>query len=197
MPTRILLVFGALAFAFALFLACGEAEGPAGVDAAPPALPLTGTYQVTGTTIDRATGAERSLSGTIVVKAEGDRYTSNFSLNTTLHGTGEPQKAELIGHGEGSVEGRDLVGTAETQMIVALVPGVPVIRLLIGVQVVNGLVLPILLVLITRIAGNREVMGRYANGRFLRAAAWAITGVMALLALLMVATTLLQAVGVV
>ena len=79
--------------------------------------------------------------------------------------------------------------------LVALIPGVPVIRLLIGVQVVNGLVLPILLVLITRIAGNREVMGRYANGRFLRAAAWAITGVMAFLALLMVVATLLQEVG--
>src|SRR6266542_4374855 len=79
--------------------------------------------------------------------------------------------------------------------LVALVPGVPVIRLLIGVQVVNGLVLPILLVLITLIAGNREVMGAYANGRFMQAVAWAITGVMALLALLMVATTLLQTVG--
>jgi Mn2+/Fe2+ NRAMP family transporter len=80
--------------------------------------------------------------------------------------------------------------------LVALIPGVPVIHLLIGVQVVNGLVLPVLLVMVTRIAGNREVLGAYANGRFLSAAAWAITGVMALLALLMVATTVLQAAGV-
>jgi len=80
--------------------------------------------------------------------------------------------------------------------LVALIPGVPVIRLLIVVQVVNGLVLPILLVLITRIAGNREVMGRYANGRFLRTVAWVITGVMTLLALMMVVTTLLEIVGV-
>ena len=58
------------------------------------------------------------------MKAEGDRYTSTFSLNTTLHGSGEPQKAELIGQGEGRVDGRSLLGTAETQMIVALVPGV-------------------------------------------------------------------------
>jgi Mn2+/Fe2+ NRAMP family transporter len=80
--------------------------------------------------------------------------------------------------------------------LVALVPGVPVIRVLIGVQVVNGLVLPILLVLITLIAGNPEVMGQYANGRFLRTVAWIISGLMALLALLMVATTLLQTLGV-
>jgi hypothetical protein len=108
----------------ALLLACGDAEGDRSVDAAPPALPLTGTYQVTGTTVDKATGAERGLTGTIIVKAEGNSYTSTFSLNTTLHGLGEPQKAELIGHGEGTVEGRVLSGTAETQMIVALVPGV-------------------------------------------------------------------------
>ena len=79
---------------------------------------------MSGTTVDKSTGSERGVSGTIIVKAEGSTYTSTFSLNTTLHGSGEPQKAELIGHGEGRVEGRELIGTAETQLIVALVPGV-------------------------------------------------------------------------
>lgn len=110
----------------ALLLVCGDAPPEtASVDAPPPrALPLTGTYRVSGTTVDRATGAERSVNGTIIVKAEGDAYTSTFSLNTTLHSAGEPQRAELIGHGQGAVEGRTLTGTAETQLIVALVPGV-------------------------------------------------------------------------
>ena len=121
MPTRTL-----LGLAGALLLACGQPQADdASVDAAPPsAVPLTGTYQVSGTTVDKATGAERGVSGTIVMKAEGDSYTTTFSLNTTLHGAGEPQKAELIGQGEGSIDGRTLVGTAETQLIVALVPGV-------------------------------------------------------------------------
>ncbi|MGH0029450.1 MAG: hypothetical protein ACQGVC_06650 [Myxococcota bacterium] len=120
MPARNLLGLAAV-----LLVACGDAPaGDAPVEAAPPTLPLTGTYQVSGTTVDKATGAERGVSGVIVVKAEGDRYTSTFSLNTTLHGAGEPQKAELIGQGEGAIEGRTLVGTAETQLIVALVPGV-------------------------------------------------------------------------
>ena len=79
--------------------------------------------------------------------------------------------------------------------LVALIPGVPIIRLLIVVQVINGLVLPILLVLISRIASNRTVMGRYANGPVYRAVAWLITGIMASLALLMVATTILQSLG--
>jgi Mn2+/Fe2+ NRAMP family transporter len=49
--------------------------------------------------------------------------------------------------------------------IVALVPGIPVISLLIVVQVVNGVLLPITLFFIWRLASNRELMGSYANGR--------------------------------
>ena len=46
-----------------------------------------------------------------------------------------------------------------------MIPGVPVISLLVGVQVVNGALLPILLVFIWRLASNRELMGEYRNGR--------------------------------
>jgi Mn2+/Fe2+ NRAMP family transporter len=48
--------------------------------------------------------------------------------------------------------------------IVALLPGVPVIGLLVAVQVVNGVLLPITLVFIWRLASNRELMGDHANG---------------------------------
>lgn len=115
------------AAALALIVGCGDAPSSTpDIDAAPPAdaLPLSGTYQVSGTTVDTATGSERGVSGTIVVKADGDTYDTTFALATTLHGGGEPQKAELIGQGEGTIEGRTLIGTAKTQLIVALVPGV-------------------------------------------------------------------------
>jgi Mn2+/Fe2+ NRAMP family transporter len=49
--------------------------------------------------------------------------------------------------------------------IVALLPGVPVIGLLVAVQVVNGALLPITLFFVWRLASNRELMGEYANGR--------------------------------
>ncbi len=110
-----------------LLVACGDAppsQGTSDVASPGPVVPLEGTYRVSGTTVDKATGSERGVSGTIVVKTQGDTYTTTFSLNTTLHGSGEPQKAELIGQGEGVVEGRKLSGTAETQLIVARVPGV-------------------------------------------------------------------------
>ena len=80
---------------------------------------------------------------------------------------------------------------------VALIPGIPVIQLLIVVQVINGLLLPVLLVFITRMAGDRTLMGDYANGRLYGAFAWLVTVVVALLALVMVVTTvLLPALGI-
>jgi NRAMP (natural resistance-associated macrophage protein)-like metal ion transporter len=81
--------------------------------------------------------------------------------------------------------------------LVALVPGLPVIRLLIVVQVVNGLLLPVLLMFITRMAGDRDLLGAHANRGPFRLFAWAVTGAVAFLALVMVATTVvLPAVGV-
>jgi NRAMP (natural resistance-associated macrophage protein)-like metal ion transporter len=50
-------------------------------------------------------------------------------------------------------------------MATALVPGLPVITLLVGVQVVNGALLPITLFFVWRLSSSRELMGRYANGR--------------------------------
>ncbi len=49
--------------------------------------------------------------------------------------------------------------------VVAVIPGLPVIALLVGVQVVNGALLPVLLVFIWRLASSRELMGDYRNGR--------------------------------
>jgi Mn2+/Fe2+ NRAMP family transporter len=53
-----------------------------------------------------------------------------------------------------------LVGAA-----VAMVPGVPVIKLLVLVQVVNGALLPVTLFFVWRLARNEELMGEYRNGR--------------------------------
>ena len=49
--------------------------------------------------------------------------------------------------------------------LVAIIPGIPVISLLIGVQVINGALLPITLFFVWRLASSRELMGKYANGR--------------------------------
>jgi Mn2+/Fe2+ NRAMP family transporter len=49
--------------------------------------------------------------------------------------------------------------------VVAMIPNVPVFRLLVGVQAVNGALLPITLFFVWRLSASAELMGRYRNGR--------------------------------
>ena len=73
---------------------------------------------------------------------------------------------------------------------VALVPHLPVIRVLLTTQFINGLLLPVILVAVLRLASDRELMGAYANGRLYNTAAWLIVLVVSALSLLLVLTTL-------
>ena len=66
---------------------------------------------------------------------------------------------------------------------VALIPGIPVIQLLVGIQVLNGALLPIILVFILLLAQNGRLMGRMRNGRVTTILGWA-TFVMITLAVL-------------
>ena len=75
--------------------------------------------------------------------------------------------------------------------LVTLVPGLPLIQLLLVVQVINGLLLPALLVFIVLLASNREVMGKYRNGRWFNVLAWGTVVIVGALAILLVATTVI------
>jgi len=55
--------------------------------------------------------------------------------------------------------------------VVAIIPGVPVIKLLVAVQVVNGVLLPVTLFFVWRLSSSRELMGAHANGRVFNALA--------------------------
>lgn len=44
-----------------------------------------------------------------------------------------------------------------------MIPGIPVISLLVGVQVVNGVLLPINLFFIWRLARSRKIMGEHRD----------------------------------
>jgi NRAMP (natural resistance-associated macrophage protein)-like metal ion transporter len=57
--------------------------------------------------------------------------------------------------------------------VIAMIPGLPLFAVLIAVQILNGVLLPILLVFIVRLASNRDIMGRYAIGPIYRIFAWA------------------------
>jgi Mn2+/Fe2+ NRAMP family transporter len=76
-----------------------------------------------------------------------------------------------------------------------LIPRSAVVQLLLGVQVLNGVLLPLLLIFIIRLVNNREIMGDYVNGRIYNALAWITVVVVAGLSLVMVATTVLPTFG--
>lgn len=73
--------------------------------------------------------------------------------------------------------------------IVAMIPGVPVFRLLVGVQAVNGVLLPITLFFVWRLSASREVMGRYRNGRIFNLVAGATVLATSALSLILLAVT--------
>ncbi len=73
---------------------------------------------------------------------------------------------------------------------VALVPGIPQIKLLLFTQTVNGVLLPIILIAILSLVNNREIMGEYRNSIWLNIAAAATTIVISLLSLLLIGRTI-------
>jgi Mn2+/Fe2+ NRAMP family transporter len=73
---------------------------------------------------------------------------------------------------------------------IAIVPNLPLIRVLLVTQVINGLLLPIVLFAILRLVNNRELMGSYVNGPLYNAAAWLTAIVVTILSLLYILVTL-------
>ena len=76
--------------------------------------------------------------------------------------------------------------------VVVLLPGVDLFGIMMVAQVINGVLLPVLLVFMVRIADDRHVMGAYANGRAWTALTWLIVVVVAILTVVMF---VLQALG--
>lgn len=73
---------------------------------------------------------------------------------------------------------------------VALIPGIPQIRLLLATQTVNGLLLPIILFAVVSLANNEEIMGKHKNGRVLNFFAWLVTLSVSLLSLALIGKTI-------
>jgi Mn2+/Fe2+ NRAMP family transporter len=74
--------------------------------------------------------------------------------------------------------------------LVAILPGLPLIRVLVVTQFINGLLLPVILVAVLRLASDGELMGAYANGRVYNAAAWLIAAVVSTLSVALIALSL-------
>jgi Mn2+/Fe2+ NRAMP family transporter len=80
--------------------------------------------------------------------------------------------------------------------LLALIPGLPLFQVLVGVYVLNGLLLPIELFALLSLINNRELMGSYVNRGLYNALAWSIAIVISLLSLALIAITVLGWFGV-
>jgi Mn2+/Fe2+ NRAMP family transporter len=70
-------------------------------------------------------------------------------------------------------------------MGVVLIPDFPLFKMMVLSQVVNGIVLPFILIFMIVLANRREVMGEFTNGRIWNAVAWVtVVGVIALTAVM-------------
>ncbi|MBI3522670.1 MAG: Nramp family divalent metal transporter [Chloroflexi bacterium] len=77
--------------------------------------------------------------------------------------------------------------------LVVLIPGIPLVPLIVASQNVNGLLLPIVLVFVLRLASDRTLMGDAANGRTANVVGWGTAALASALSLALVAVTLYQA----
>ncbi len=56
--------------------------------------------------------------------------------------------------------------------LVVLIPGFPLIRVMLLTQVANGMILPFVLIFMLFLVNNKEIMGEFVNSRFFNAISW-------------------------
>jgi Mn2+/Fe2+ NRAMP family transporter len=81
--------------------------------------------------------------------------------------------------------------------VVVLLPGLPLVPLIQSANIVNGVLLPVVLVLAARLADNAAIMGSYRNGPVLRVIVWlTVAATIALTVLLLGSSAVLPLLGI-
>lgn len=73
---------------------------------------------------------------------------------------------------------------------IAIIPKLPLFRVLLVTQVINGLLLPVVLFAVLRLVNNRELMGSHVNGPLYNIAAWSTAILVTAISLLFILITL-------
>ena len=76
--------------------------------------------------------------------------------------------------------------------LIAMMPGLPIISVLLLTQVINGVLLPVILFAILRLASDRELMGSYVNGPLYNLGAWATALIVSASSLLLIGITIFR-----
>jgi NRAMP (natural resistance-associated macrophage protein)-like metal ion transporter len=66
---------------------------------------------------------------------------------------------------------------------VVLLPGIPLLKIILYSQVVNGILLPFLLIFMLILINKKELMGEYRNSRVVNVMAWSTSGILIVLSL--------------
>ena len=141
-----------------LFVAGQKVETAA--DAARALEPLAGRYA--GAIFGIGLLGASLLAGAVLPLATAYTVTEAFGLEKGVSRTFREAPAFV-----GIFSGLIAVGAA-----VALIPGIDVIQLLLVTQILNGLLLPVVLIAILRVVNDPEVMGEHTNGRLYNILAW-------------------------
>jgi len=70
-------------------------------------------------------------------------------------------------------------------VLVVIIPGFPLIRVMVFSQVINGILLPVILFLMIKLINNKQLMGRRSNNFFQNTIGWTTIMVLIVLTLLM------------
>lgn len=73
---------------------------------------------------------------------------------------------------------------------IILMPGAPLLTIMVLAQVVNGSLLPFVLVFMLFLVNNRKLMGAYVNGKVFNIVAWSTTAILSVLTAILVVTTI-------
>jgi Mn2+/Fe2+ NRAMP family transporter len=73
---------------------------------------------------------------------------------------------------------------------IILIPGAPLISIMVVSQILNGMLLPVILVFMLLLINNRKLMGKYVNGRVYNYLAWGTTLAMTVLTVVLVVTSI-------
>jgi NRAMP (natural resistance-associated macrophage protein)-like metal ion transporter len=76
--------------------------------------------------------------------------------------------------------------------VIVLIPNVNLFGIMMAAQVINGILLPVLLVYMVKIASDKRIMGRYVNGRTWTIITWVVVVAIVILTIIMF---VLQALG--
>lgn len=86
-------------------------------------------------------------------------------------------------------------GAILTAALFILIPGLPLVGVMFISQMLNGILLPIILVFVLLISNDRAIMGHYTNGPVFNALTWLTIGALILVSLLLIPVTLIQQFG--